>query len=245
MTEIFPKAPITEALIDIRAKLPDNILLSDLEKLHEYLRVDYPDKKTRRMWQASFEMKNAKDPLRNVEFQADGYAFTSPDGRQVVQYRLDGFTFSRLRPYTRWEAVFAEAQRLWSIYVAHTKPLNVTLLATRYINSIEIPSKTFDYGEYFTAAPTIPPLLPQSLAHFFIYLVIPFSDRDAVATVTTTPSGKPDPLNTDIILDITVSKVVNLDPRDEKVQESVSILREIKNQIFFGSITEKTKELFR
>ena len=52
------------------------------------------------------------DPLQKAQFQVDGYVFTSADGKQVVQYRLDGFTFSRLRPYTRWEEVFAEAQKV-------------------------------------------------------------------------------------------------------------------------------------
>lgn len=245
MPEVFPKAPITEALIDIRVKLPGSVSLVDLEKLHDHIRDEYPDKKARTMWEGTFETRNEKDPLQKAQFRIDGYALTSPDGRQVVQYRLDGFTFSRLRPYTTWENVFAEARRLWGIYATETKPLLVTRLAVRYINSIEIPSKTFDYDDYFTAAPRIPPPLPQDLAHFLTRLVIPFPDRGAVAIITETPLEKHDPINTVIILDIDVSKEVNLDPGDEKVCEIMSILREIKNTIFFNSITEKTKELFR
>src|SRR5208337_4924953 len=187
MTEVFPKAPLTEALIDIQVKLPGNVSLVDLEKLQDHIRVEYPDKKTRRMWEGTFEMKNEKDPLQRTQFQVDGYVFTSADGRQVVQYRLDGFTFSRLRPYTRWEEVFAEAQRLWGIYMKGTKPILVTRLAVRYINSIEIPLKTLDYDDYFTASPRIPPALPQGLLHFFTRLVIPFPDRGAIAIITQTP----------------------------------------------------------
>ena len=245
MTEVFPKAPLTEALIDIQVRLPGNVSLADLEKLQDHIRVGYPDKKIRRMWDGTFEMKNEKDPLQRTQFQVDGYVFTSADGRQVVQYRLDGFTSSRLRPYIRWEEVFAEAQRLWSIYINGTKPLLVTRLAVRYINSIEIPSKTFNYDDYFTAAPRIPPPLPQDLANFFTRLVIPFPDREAIAIITETPLDKPDPINTAIILDIDVIKEVTLSPGDEKVYEILHILREIKNEIFFSSITEKTKELFR
>jgi len=245
MTEVFPKAPLTEALIDIQVKLPGNVSLVDLEKLQDHIRVEYPDKKTRRMWEGTFEMKNEKDPLQRTQFQVDGYLFTSADGKQVVQYRLDGLTFSRLRPYTRWEEVFAEARKLWGIYVTETKPLLVTRLAVRYINSIEIPSKTFNYDDYFTAAPRIPPPLPQDLASFFTRLVIPFPDREAIAIITETPLVKPDPINTVIILDIVVSKEVNLTPGDEKIYEILRILREIKNEVFFSSITEKTKELFR
>jgi len=245
MTEIFPKAPITEALIDIRVKLPGNISLTDLEKLHDHIKDEYPAKKTRTMWEGTFELRDEKDPLQKAQFQVDGYAFTSPDGRQVVQYRLDGFTFSRLRPYNRWEEVFAEAQRLWGIYMRGTKPLLVTRLALRYINSIEIPSKTLDYDDYLTAGPRIPPELPQSLVHFFTRLAIPFPDREAIAIITQTPLSTQDPINTVIILDIDVSKETSLSPEDRTISDILYILRDIKNEIFFSSVTEKTKELFR
>jgi len=245
MTEIFPHAPLTEALIDIRVKLSGNVSLADLEKLQDPIRVEYPDKKTRRMWEGTFEMKDEKEALQKTQFQVDGYLFTSADGKQVVQYRLDGFTFSRLRPYSRWEEVFAEAQKLWRIYTEGTKPLLVTRLAVRYINSIEIPSKTLDYDDYFTASPRIPPALPQGLAHFFTRLVIPFPDRGAIATITQTPLDKHDPINTVIILDIEVSKEMNSDPDDRTIVDIFSILRVVKNEIFFSSVTEKTKELFR
>jgi uncharacterized protein (TIGR04255 family) len=245
MTEVFPKAPISEALIDIRVKLPGNISLADLEKLQEHIGVEYPDKATRRMWEGTFEMKTEKDPLQKSQFQFDGYVFTSGDRRQVVQYRLDGFSFSRLRPYSKWDDVFAEAQRLWDIYLNGTKPLLVTRLAVRYINSIEIPSKTFDYDDYFTAAPKIPPALPQGLSHFLTRLVIPFPDRDANAIITQTPLQKHDPINTVMILDIDVSKEMNVGPQDRRISEAFAILRNTKNEIFFSSVTEKTKELFR
>ena len=245
MTETFPKAPITEAMIEIQVKLPGSVGLANLECLHGRIAREYPDKKTRRMWEVTFQMQDEKDPLQKSLCRPDGYAFSSREEKQVVQFRLDGFTFSRLRPYTRWEDVFAEAGKLWSIYASETKPLKVTGLAVRYINSIEIPSKTFDYEDYFTAAPRIPPLLPQALAHFFTRLVIPFPERDAVAIVTTTPSERPDPVNTDIILDIVVNKEVMLDPADARVLQIMGILRETKNEVFFGCITEKTKELFR
>ncbi len=245
MPEVFPKAPITEALIDIRVQLPGNVSLTDLETLHKGIKAEYPDKKTRQMWEGTFEVRNEKEPLQTTDFRVDGYAFITSDGRQVVQYRLDGFTFSRLRPYSKWEEVHPEARRLWDIYRTATKPLLVTRLAVRYINAIEIPLKTFDYDDYFTAAPKIPEGLPQGLQHFFTRLVIPFPNRGAVAIVIQTPSGKQDPVNTAILLDIDVFEEVSLSPEDARIYEIFSVLREIKNEVFFKSVTERTKELFR
>ena len=245
MTEVFPNPPITEGLIDIRVQLPGEVSLADLEKLHTKIEDAYPDKKSRKMWQGTLEFKEDSEPLKTAHFEVDGYHFRTSDGKQVVQYRLDGFTFSRLRPYSRWEDVFPEAKRLWEIYRASVKPVLVTRLAVRYINSIEIPLKTIDYDDYLTAAPKVPEGLPQLLQHFLTQMMVPFPDRDAVAIIIQTPSGKQDPLKTGILLDIDVYADVKLTAEDARIYEILGVLREIKNAVFFSSITERTKELFR
>jgi uncharacterized protein (TIGR04255 family) len=245
MVEVFRNAPITEAIIDIRTQLPETVSLSNLEELHNAIQEEYPQKRTRVMWEGAFELKGEEEPIKTARRQIDGYLFTSSDGRRVVQFRLDGFSFSRLRPYTRWEEVCGEARRLWDIYRTGTKPIIVQRLATRYINSIEIPSKKFDYDDYFTAAPKIPQGLPQLLSHFFTRLVIPFPDQGATAIVIQTPAEKPDPINTTVILDIDAFAEVSLVSNDAKFDEILAILRKVKNEIFFSSITERTKELFR
>ena len=38
---------------------------------------------------------------------------------------------------------------------------------------------------------------------------------------------------------------MNLSPEDRTISDILYILRDIKNEIFFSSVTEKTKELFR
>ena len=246
MTEVFPNPPITEGLIDIRVQLPGEVSLANLESLHTRIQDTYPEKESRKKLEGTIELRDEKEPLKTGRVEVDGYIFRNSDGRQVVQFRLDGFTFNRLRPYSRWEDVFAEARRLWEIYRATVKPVLVTRLAVRYINSIEIPLKTIDYDDYLTAGPKVPEGLPQLLQHFFTRIEIPFPDREAVAVVMQTPSDKKDPVNTGIILDIdVVYAATSLAPEDTSIYEILGALREIKNAVFLSSITEKTKELFR
>lgn len=245
VSEVFPSSPITEGLIDIRVEPAGNLSVTDLEKIHTRIKDNYPNKKTRRTWQGTVELKGEKEYRMTEQTQVDGYLFSTSDEKQVVQYRLDGFTFSRLRPYTKWEAVYPEAQRLWDIYKAAAKPLRVTRVALRYINSIEFPLEQFELSDYFTAAPTIPKGLPQTFQTFFTRSTIPFPARGVVAIVIQTPSGKKDPAKFVIVLDIDVFAVVNLEPDDQKIHEIFSILRETKNEVFLKSITDRTKELFR
>ncbi len=245
MVEVFRNAPITEALIDIRTELPHSVSLADLEVLHRSIQTQYPEKQRRTMWEGLFELRGELGARAKTQSQVVGYLFKSADGKQVVQFRLDGFSFSRLRPYTQWEDVYREARRLWDIFRGHTKPIRVNRLATRYINSIEIPAKKFDYDDYFTAAPRIPPALPQVLGHFFTRLVVPFANEGAKAIIVQTPSEKPDPVNSTVILDIDVYAEGNVAPGDQKIDEIFAMLRKVKNEIFFNSVTDKTKELFR
>ena len=138
----FPNAPITEALLDIRVKLPVQTDLKTLATFQDAIKLRYPLRQERLAWRGQIEIKST--PVTHVSQSAaggpDGYLFTSNDGRQVVQARLDGFTFSRLKPYDKWESLRDEARELWQHYVqiASTERHSVAL---RYINRIEIPSR--------------------------------------------------------------------------------------------------------
>src|SRR6266568_2477827 len=245
MSEVFPKAPIIEALIDIRARLPENVSLTDLEKLHDRIKGEYPDKKPRNLWEGMVEFKQETPPRTEARVQRLGYLFSRADRTQVVQFRLDGFTFNRLRPYTHWEDIFPQAKRLWELYKTGVSPVRVTTVAVRYINSIEIPSKDFDFDDYFTSTPKIPHGLPQILENFFMRTEIPFPEEEAKAVVIQTLANKQDPLKTAILLDVSVFRQLTLAPDDESVWEIFEKFRDIKNKIFLNSLTDKTLDLFR
>jgi uncharacterized protein (TIGR04255 family) len=245
MSEVFPKAPIIEALIDIRTVLPENVSVTDLEKLHDRIKGEYPDKEPRNLWEGMVEFKEETPPRTEARVQKLGYSFSTADGRQVVQFRLDGFTFNRLRPYTRWEAILPQVRRLWGVYKTGVRPVKVTTVAVRYINAIEIPSKDFNIDDYFASTPKVPEGLPPILENFFMRMEIPFPEEEAKAVVIQTPANKQDPLKTAILLDISVFRQLTLAPDDERMWEILEKFRDIKNKIFLHSLTAKTLELFR
>jgi len=247
MLERFPKAPITEALIDLKVEMSDRISVSQLEDLHSAIKEVYPGKKSRRRWEQRLEFREGKEPVSSEakNLGVDGYLFWSADEKQVVQFRLDGFTFSRLRPYSDWTQICGEAANLWNIYVEGAKPIQVTRLALRYINAIEIPLKTFELEQYFTSPPKVPPGLPEILEHFFSRILIQFPEEGAKAFVTLALSETKDPLVTPVLLDIDAFMEVQLTPKDAKIWDSLAVLRRLKNEVFKRSLRERTLELFR
>ena len=246
-TTRFPNAPITEALLDIRVTLPAETDLAKLATFHDAIKQQYPSKQERLAWRGHVEIKTS--PVPEVSQSAtggpDGYLFTSVDGRQVVQARLDGFTFSRLKPYDKWESLRDEAKELWQHYVKIASPETVTRVALRYINRIELPLPMRDFKDYILTTPEIAPELPQGLDSFFMRLVIPDPKAQAVAIVTETMEPIDESRNRlPLIFDIDVFRMAAFSVQDKTLWETFEHLHNLKNDIFFKSITPKARELF-
>src|SRR3954468_18617711 len=179
------RAPITEALIDIRVTLPGTFGLADLEPYCSAVSDQYPDRRVRQQWKTQLQITKESPSAspKQIETRTVGYLLSSKDRTQVIQARLDGFAFSRLPPYTEWTAVRREALRLWRLYVELLKPVKVSRLAVRYINRLPLPSPV-DFKDFVLTGPEIAPGLPQQLAGFLMQLRLPFTEENAVATLT-------------------------------------------------------------
>lgn len=244
--ERFEKAPITEAILDIRVQLPNQIDLARLATFQDAVKERYPTKRERVSWQFGFQVKpeTAPDAFK-PSGGPDGYLFISSDEKQLVQARLDGFTFNRLKPYDRWESFRDEARQLWQHYVQITTPERVTRLALRYINRIEIPLPIRDLKDYILTTPEMAPELPQSLDSFFMRLVVRDPNSQAIAIITLTMEQIKENKALPLIFDIDVFREAVFDSKNNEIWSTMEQLRDLKNNIFFKSITEKAKELIR
>lgn len=242
---VFPNAPIVEAVIDLRVQLPENFEPAVLNSYHDLIKEHYPEKKIQRFIKSGIKITDGMDGQVDTTTGIKGIQFNSKEEKKVVQVQIDGFTFSKLKPYERWDVFVAEGKELWNKYKVLTKTLKVVRLALRYINRIDAPLPFGDFNEYILTNPQIAPNLPQSVSNFFMRLEIPNNSIDAIAIITQTID-----LNTvnnfkvPLILDIDVVHNCEHDPEDEKIWDIFETLRVFKNDIFFNSITEKTKELF-
>lgn len=244
---IFRNAPITEALLDIQVTLPKDIDLSKLESFQDAIKNRYPMKRERTSWQSKikFDPEKGPEPLPSSG-GVDGFLFHSADGKQIVQARLDGFTFNKLKPYDKWEALRDEAQKLWAHYIEIANPEQVTRVALRYINRIEIPLPLKDLKDYILTVPEIAAGFPQGLRNFFMRLEIPILSIDSLAIVTLTMEPPAETKTLPLIFDIDVIyNSTALDPSSSHVWSKLEDLHNLKNDIFFKSITEKTERLFQ
>ncbi len=245
--ETFRHAPITEALLDVRVALPSGTDLTALDAFTAAVSDRFPEKQTRHFYKGGLEVK-AEGPPQYIEptVESVGYLYRSENNDKVVQGRLDGFSFSKLRPYTNWEMFRDEAHELWNLYRELLKPVKITRVALRYINRIEIPLPVRDFRDYVLTSPEIAPDIPQAVINFFFRVFIPDPDINAVAIITSTiERTEEDSEILPYIFDIDAFRQVDLEPQSHELWEIFETLRDYKNRIFFNSITERAKELFR
>ena len=241
-------APITEAIIDFRVKLPSEFKVEAFLELKKTIGDRFPKFEERKLFSSQFGFKKGKPLPPSAEYHGvHGYFFRPEDEKNVAQFRIDGFTFSRLKPYTNWEKMFEEARDLWGRYSGIAEPEAVTRLAVRYINHINIPLPVDDLSNYFTAAPEIPDNIQGAISGFLSKIVVYDQEMDVATNIVQAleKSTKPDKHIT-VVLDIDSFKVKvgDFNMGNDEIWETFANLHNIKNQIFFNSITEKTARLF-
>src|ERR1700682_2300871 len=236
--------PLREAIIDLH--IADELPSSFVEKIAGQPLVGFDTAIP--MWHGKYTFQVGMDQptapsTTGGTTERYGWRHMTTDGSRVAQFRRDGATFSVLRDYENWEEAKAKARALWTQYCELGSPKEVSRLAVRYINVLDVPVGA-DFDLYLAAGPRIPPELPQVLNGFLHRVVIPFSTDGTTAIVTQAmevPSGAGVP----VVLDIDVYYTCKLEVNSPAVWSEFDRLREIKNQIFFSSVTEKALEPYR
>src|SRR5262249_54904880 len=118
---------------------------------------------------ARFGMSEGREVVPTQVHAALGWVYQGDAA--LAQFRVDGFTFSKLDPYTTWEAVFSEADRLWRVYVQTAQPVEISRLAVRYFNLLRLPAPA-RLGESLEAPPVLPPPIPQTIREFLMRAVV-------------------------------------------------------------------------
>lgn len=237
----YTKASITEALIDLQVKLPSEVTLSTLRSLQHSVEPDYMVFDEVVNFQGEFQ---AGSRIAATATQTPvGYRSTHVDNKQIFQARLDGFTFSRLAPYEKWESFRDEARRLWNVYQVATNPESVNRVAVRYINRLNLPLPLNDFKDYLRTVPEISPDLPQGLSNYFMQLQIPQEDLNGMLVLNETLITPSEDNVVSVILDIDLFCQVNF-PSDKNVLwDLLEQLRIRKNEVFEACITDSTRKL--
>lgn len=234
------RAPITEAVVDLRCEMERPCQAETLRGVAEALRATYPVLEEQRTFEGGITVVDNRLAQFARDLGTRGYVLKSEEEPQVLQVQVDGLSFSRLRPYTDGDVVMRDARAAWATYSNSTPVKWVTRIALRYINRFTLPSR--DVARFLTGSPSMPVevevgLVKNSMSTFHV------EQQDGVteARIMTAISFDATP---SVLLDIDCFRAGPLRPDAPEIWEQLRVLRDTKNKIFFGSITEELAREF-
>lgn len=239
----YPKAPIKEAIIDIRVSPQPEPQLEMLRNLGSNLAIAFPSMSELKVLQGVIQLQNL-EPYANVSGQVNGYLLQSTDSNQLLQLRLDGFCFILLEPYSDWQSFRDLASGYWRQYKNELQIHRPIRLGLRYINRIDIPLPMRDLRDYLRTFPEVSTDLDQLLSGYFMQLNMPVPKLNASTTITQAIVAPPNPEYASVMLDIDTARTLEIPTESEEIWTIFEELRIQKNKVFEASITNKTRELF-
>jgi uncharacterized protein (TIGR04255 family) len=240
-----PRAAITEAVLGIQVMLASDVNLETLALVGSRVEDDYPTRRRHVQTESEWSVGPDVDVTTTTRQLQLGYLYISKDSKQTFQARRDGFTFSRLRPYTKWEQFRSEARKLWELYRATVPVENIIRIGVRYINRLELPfsNGVVDFNDYLKTVPEVSRSLPQDLSSFFLQVLIPIPDISGMVAINEALIPSTEPGIVPVLLDIDLFRTHSIPQDEEGLWMLFEQMRVTKNYIFEECITDKTRRL--
>lgn len=232
------KAPIVEAVIELRVAAERPAEVASLEEAVKPLGGEFPVKQKIRHLTSTLvfgsdgqaEQQNSATPV--------GVRVESADHLQVVQFRPDLMAVSLVRRYSRWDELVVLTERVWTSFAKAVSPKVVHRLGVRFINRIEVRDGQ-DIDQILTAGPRVPNGLPQSISEFSTRILVPMAEQDCFVTVSQSLDNRPpgtEASTSAIMIDIDAFSEVSLAADWRIIGQRLECLRLAKNMAFFSCL---------
>ncbi len=247
-THKLARPPIVEAVLDIDCDLPPNLEIESLEQpAHERFRGEYPGLETRFLLKHKVQIREKEPSETATQHGVQGYLFRSEDGKQLVQVRTQGFSFNRLAPYSSLDDYVPEIERTWRVFLELTSPVQIRNIRLRYINRLLLPSVDgrIELDDYLKIGPRLPDEERLTFRGFLNqHVALEKETGNEVKIILT--SQNPEQDGFPVILDITATNDKMLDSIEwSQIESTIQSLRDLKNQVFYNTLTDKCLQLFQ
>ena len=242
---IYDRAPITEAVIEIR--IDSSIDLALINKLSAKFKANYPQDQLVKNFDVAVELPSGENVSPQTRFAENaGHKLSSIDFTQLLLLWPSTFTISQLAPYSGWDQFFGRFQRDWAIWKREVGFKTVSRIGVRYINRIDIPMKgsTLDHELFLNVYPRLPTSL-DPVSAYAVQAVIPLQDIGCKLTLNSAIVPSPVLNHASFVIDQDISKESDVPQNDEAIFQLLSNFRLKKNSVFEDCITDRARELFQ
>lgn len=243
----YSRAPIAEAVIDIQTSFKSPPVLSDLESLSGELSERFPLSQPINSFAVKFGSDGSGAPFASNASAAQlGIMRSTERNDRMVHLRLQGLAYSHMPSYTDWDTFCGEMWPIWTRYQEVLSVTQVSRVAVRYINRIAIPDLV-DIDDYLNLSPRIPETVSKHITGYFLQVVLPQPDLGdgyrAIVNSGVEPGGHSKAAS--LLLDIDVFVEGSFSVAGDDVRQVLDRLRDRKNAIFEGSITNAVREIIK
>ncbi len=238
----YPNAPIVEAVFDVKVS---NTIIINPSTFEQYAKTElkeYPISNKRQNINVRIDDRKGIGQIGKTT-NLLGYIFSNIQANRKVQFRLDGFSFNMLRPYSNWDDFSSLAFQNLQKYLALAKPLAITRIGLRFINRIDLPFENQEFENYIKYLPPVPAGLPKKFEKYFLQMQVPAADGISKAVISQTFEQEKNG-RVPFIIDIDVFQDARLKPTDS-LAEQFNSLRVLKNNIFEDLVTADCKQFFK
>lgn len=243
-------APIAEAIIGIDVAVLSDDGMRAVEDASTEINDDYPQSEPLTQLQFQFGFGPGMTQLHPSQAAQQNYGrkHVSRNRNQLAVFRRNGFSFSRLPPYQRWQSFRDEAKRIWRIYRSATGPVPIVRFGLRYINRVNIPTgqPVQQFLRLYPEVPSYPDGALRTINSSYIRvdsILTEIPGGNLIIQQATLPPERSDFVTLALDFDISVTPEGNV--TEEYVWDTFEIARAIKNELFKASLTPAFLETFR
>jgi len=247
LSEEFPhlsKAPIVEAVIDIRSISKSSLAEGKVSSFLKERLADYPTQKSKN----SKSLEIAVGPKAHAPIIKDlgfaGSVVRSTSEPYIAQFNKESFVFSRLSPYNEWKLFMAEALRLWKLYCELTEVEEIQRIGVRFVNKIDALKRVIELSDYYENAPDSIKNTDWDMINYMhkdTYQPTPFYLVNVVRAV----KQRQDEVGAGLILDIDVIMNRKFSNDLEKLTKHLVNMKWLKNKTFFNSLKSNVIEEYK
>lgn len=242
MAQTYKRPPITEAVVEVRIGTP--IGINVVERVRDRLMQSYPAP-PQTLILANIALSEGSTQPTTVSPQVQGYRLTAVDGAGLVSIATNFIATSRLAPYEGWDLFIATVRTNWEIWKRAVGWQKIVRIGVRYVNRIDIPfERTIDIDDYLTFTIRGPSLALPPIASFAINEVRPLGQDNCQLILNAGLVPSPLVKTISLLLDVDISREVELPQNDEGLWALIDQIRSHKNFVFEGCITDRARGLF-
>ena len=244
----YPKLsnpPIMLAILQVLFDFPENFELDNYIELKHVVSEKFPE--FNKSFTGEVKIQDVLDgkPVASIkDHRVSGYFFGKKDKSSDFMVEQGKFTFNQHGNYKSWEEFVGEVKFALNHTFSLINKVTIKRISFRCINRIEVLESVSDPSEYFNVSLLAKKdCLPDQINSYLINYKYNWGEnKDAII------SQNAGPLNNGVfpfIFDIDVLDRNSFEYDEELFWQKYSEIRNVKDDIFFRSISEKTLDLLR